>query len=52
MKRIGPRGSELYLGFGMTGIVVETGHNCNLFRSDDGNEWYVNAQDLYYGANT
>lgn len=50
MKRIGPRGSELYLGYGMTGTVVMTGDNCHLFRSDDGNEWYVNALDLYYGV--
>jgi hypothetical protein len=51
-KRIGPRGSELYLGYGMTGEVIMPGETCHLFRSDDGNEWYVAVGDLYYGANT
>jgi len=48
MKRIGPRDSELYLGYGMTGEVIARGENCHLFRSDDGNEWYVGTKDLQF----
>lgn len=48
MKRIGPRDSELYLGYGMTGTALQSGNNIYVFRSDDGADWYVNVADLYY----
>ena len=48
MKRVGPRDSELYLGYGMTGEVITRGENCHLFLSDDSNTWYVEAKDLQF----
>ena len=48
MKRVGPRGSELYLGYGMTGVAIYGDHNVVRFLSDDGNEWYVSQADLYF----
>ena len=52
MKRIGPFNSNLYLGYGMTGIVVYADRLVSRFCSDDGNEWYVSTFDLYYGSNS
>jgi len=48
LRRVGPRGSELYLGYGMTGIAYPSGDNIRVFRSDDGADWYVEAKDLQF----
>jgi hypothetical protein len=47
-KRVGYRDSELYLSYGMTGTVFPSGDNIHVFRSDDGNDWYVEAKDLQF----
>jgi len=48
MKRVGPRDSELYLGFGMTGMVAWGGAGAYRFDADGSESWWVEAKDLYF----